>query len=69
MGKEKTLAFLKFMLADVPSAYICICILCGCSERSVVGASEKLATNDRAEKKSEARQTHRRNATPISPPS
>jgi len=28
-GKERTLAFLKFMLADVPSAYACIRILCG----------------------------------------
>lgn len=35
MGKERTLAFLKFMLADVPSAYACIRILCTWLQRRI----------------------------------
>lgn len=57
VGKERTLAFLKFMLAHVPSAYACTRILYGCNEESVVNASKKLAKNDRTKKD---RQTRRK---------
>lgn len=39
--RKERWAFLKFMLADVPSAYACIRILCGCNEGSVRSMPKK----------------------------
>lgn len=62
--RKELLAFLKFMSTDVPSAYACIRILCGCREGSVMprNSRETIALK-------KGRQTHRRDATPISSPS
>jgi len=40
---RKNVGFFKIQLADVPSAYACIRILCGCTEEVVVGVLEKFA--------------------------